>query len=150
MAMECESPLMLMGLPGVPNCECLSFSDLMERRESNLRTEDDRLPGVVGDCDCNMLGFKSPSVSFSLSEVPDGDDGNAPGTWFGVAGCDDSGPPLGVEGRDAGGVSSGAGMLVPSVREKETGVMVRGLKVGGAMFGRDDALRDEVERSAMG
>ena len=47
-------------------------------------------------------------------------------------GCDERGPPPAVGGRasgigegDLGGVSGGAGMLVPSVREKSTGVRVR-------------------------
>jgi hypothetical protein len=47
-------------------------------------------------------------------------------------GCDERGPPPWVGGRasgigegDLGGVSGGAGMLVPSVREKSIGVRVR-------------------------
>jgi hypothetical protein len=43
-------------------------------------------------------------------------------------GCEDSGPFPGVGGRGVcGGLSSGAGMPVPSVREKFMGVSVRGL-----------------------
>lgn len=47
-------------------------------------------------------------------------------------GCDERGPPPAVGGRalrtgegDLGGVSGGAGMFVPAVREKSTGVSVR-------------------------
>ena len=47
-------------------------------------------------------------------------------------GCEERGPPPAVGGRasgigegDLGGVSGGAGMFVPSVREKSTGVRVR-------------------------
>ena len=49
-------------------------------------------------------------------------------------GCDERGPPPAVGGRasgicagegDLGGVSGGAGMFVPSVRENSTGVRVR-------------------------
>jgi hypothetical protein len=135
---------MLMGLPGVPKRECLSFSDLMERSESSLRTVDGRLPGGdwAGD---SMLPFKSPMVPFSLLEEPDGEEGNAPGIMSGVAGCEDNGPQPEVGGSGvAGGESNGAGMFVPSVREKDTGVIVRGLKDGGAMFGCNDA-RDGSE-----
>jgi hypothetical protein len=133
-------PLMLMGLPGAPNCECLSFSDLIERRDSSLRTVDGRLRG--GDCaGDSSLGFEFPIAAFSLSEVPDGEEGNAPGIRSGVVGCEDNGPRPGVGGRGvAGGESNGAGMLVPSVREKDSGVMVRGLNVGGAISGWSNAL----------
>jgi len=71
-----------------------------------------------------------------------GEGGKAPGIAgiagidvpFGVVGCEDSGPPPGVGGRAVrGGESGGAGIRVPSVREKDTGVIVRGLKNGGAM-----------------
>lgn len=47
-------------------------------------------------------------------------------------GCEERGPPPAVGGRasgigegDLGGVSGGAGMFVPAVREKSTGVRVR-------------------------
>lgn len=50
----------------------------------------------------------------------------------GVAGCDLGGPPLGVDGRDvAGGDSGGAGMFVPSVSEKLTGLIDRGWNLLG-------------------
>ena len=51
--------------------------------------------------------------------------GEAPGE----VGCDDSGPLPGVGGRGvSGGLSSGAGIEVPSVREKLMGASVSGLK----------------------
>ena len=51
--------------------------------------------------------------------------GGKPGD-FGV-GCDDRGPLPGVGGRGvSGGLSSGAGIEVPSVREKLMGVSVSG------------------------
>lgn len=66
-----------------------------------------------------------------------GDGGKAPGIFeepLGVVGCDVSGPPSEVGGLGVwGGESGGAGMFVPSVREKSTGMMVRGLKSGGAI-----------------
>lgn len=53
-------------------------------------------------------------------------------SWMSSAevGCDDKGPPPAVGGRaeasgEAGGVSGGAGMFVPAVREKSTGVRLR-------------------------
>lgn len=59
--------------------------------------------------------------------------------WMSSAdvGCDDNGPPPAVGGRaetsgegdreedSAGGVSGGAGMFVPAVKEKSTGVRLR-------------------------
>lgn len=67
--------------------------------------------------------------SFSGSGVG----GNAPGTVSGVVGCEFKGPPPGVGGRAvyaagvSGGVSTcaGAGISVPAVREKSTGLSVR-------------------------
>lgn len=80
-------------------------------------------------------------VSDTGSETGDG--GNAPGIFeepLGVVGCEVRGPPSEVGGLGVcGGESGGAGIFVPSVREKEIGVMVSGLKAGGAiavaMFG---------------
>jgi hypothetical protein len=121
----------------------LSFSERIERKDSSLRTEEGRLRPRDGDCTGeSIVGFKSPNVSFSLPESPDDDLGNVPGIWSGVVGCDDSGPPPDVAGRGvAGGESRGAGIFVPSVREKDTGVIVRGLNAGGAMFGTNDEYR---------
>lgn len=49
-------------------------------------------------------------------------------------GCDERGPLPGVGGRGvSGGVSSGAGIEVPSVREKLMGVKVRGWYLSPAM-----------------
>lgn len=49
-------------------------------------------------------------------------------------GCEDRGPLPGVGGRgDSGGESGGAGIEVPSVREKLMGVSVSGLYLGPAM-----------------
>jgi hypothetical protein len=73
------------------------------------------------------------SVSVSRSGV-----GGKKLVWMSSAevGCDDNGPPPAVGGRadesgeedregDMGGVSGGAGMFVPAVREKSTGVRLR-------------------------
>lgn len=88
--------------------ERLSLS-LRERRERSLRTEEGRLPvGLVGDC-----GAKS---------------------CFGAGGAAAfSGGVVGVGEATGGGEGGGGGMFVPSVREKETGSKVRGLKFTGAI-----------------
>lgn len=92
------------------------------RRPRNLRTERGRL---------DMVGLVGESVllasSFVLvrSRSPFGDFGDAvpsPGTC-----CESAEALLGVGGRGvSGGESGGAGIEVPSVREKFMGVRVRG------------------------
>ena len=74
--------------------------------------------------------FTISMSSFSGSGVG----GKAPGIGSGLVGCEFSGPPPAVGGRGvyvagvSGGVSmgvTGAGIFVPAVREKFTGVSVR-------------------------
>jgi hypothetical protein len=100
----------------------------------NLRTDAGRLVvGLVGDmvlvASLVRLWWRCASAE-SSEALPGGGDsvcGGEPGD-FGV-GCDDSGPLPGVGGRgDSGGLSSGAGIDVPSVREKLMGDSVSGLK----------------------
>lgn len=51
-----------------------------------------------------------------------------------MVGCDVRGPPSEVGGLGVcGGESGGAGILVPSVSENWTGMMVSGLKAGEAI-----------------
>lgn len=99
------------------------------RRPRNLRTDPGRLlVGLVGDsvllaASNEVVGRRTESAADSVvlrflccGKTPE----------IGV-GCDDRGPLPGVGGRGvSGGESSGAGMEVPSVREKLTGVRVRG------------------------
>lgn len=94
------------------------------------------MPLPLGYPFCGLVG----SLLFRVvSETgPDeGDGGKAPGIFeepLGVVGCDVSGPPSEVGGLGVcGGESGGAGMFVPSVRENSTGMMVSGLKAGGAI-----------------
>ena len=99
----------------------------------NLRTDAGRLlEGLVGDmalvASLVRLCWRCASAE-SSDALPGGGDsvcGGEPGD-FGV-GCDDSGPFPGVGGRgDSGGLSSGAGIDVPSVKEKLMGESVSGL-----------------------
>ena len=63
--------------------------------------------GRVWDASPFSTGWTAPFVSLDL---------------FGVVGCELRGPPVGVASRGtSGGESGGAGMEVPSVREKLTG-----------------------------
>ena len=101
-----------------PFCACRSGRELLLlRRLRSLRTLDMRRFGGgewVGWTD----GFEE-AVGFSAGAVV----GPSPlGT--GVVGCESRGPRPGVGGR--GGVSGGAGMAVPSVRENWMGVMDSG------------------------
>jgi len=92
---------------------------------------------VAGESKCPFCGLVGNLPLVSETGFEAGDGGKAPGIFdvpFGVVGCEVRGPPSEVGGRGVcGGESRGAGMLVPSVREKATGVMVRGLKAGGAI-----------------
>ena len=64
-------------------------------------------------------------------------------------GCDDSGPLPGVGGRGvSGGESGGAGIEVPSVREKLMGVSVNGLYLGAVMAGSVQMVLQWCGRSA--
>lgn len=104
-----------------------------ERKPRNLRIEPGRLLlGLVGDSvlpASDALVWRSSESELGLVCC-----GRAP--EIGV-GCDESGPLPGVGGRGvSGGESSGAGMEVPSVREKSMGVSVRGWYVRFAIVVR--------------
>ena len=126
--------LMVAGEPGLSDFK-LSL-DGMEPRPRNLRTEDGRLCGLVGDrvllaasldrgCNC------SPSADSPLPFVASALCGKTADCGVG---CDDSGPFPGVGGRGlSGGESGGAGIDVPSVSEKLMGVSVNGLYLLPAM-----------------
>ena len=113
----------------------------MDRRESKRRTEEGRFFSTVGEVGgerkCPFCGLVGSLLLVSETGSEAGDGGKAPGIFeepFGVVGCEVRGPPSEVGGLGVcGGESGGAGMFVPSVREKETGVMVSGLKAGGAI-----------------
>lgn len=101
---------------------------------NNLRTPDGFL-NICGGGDDSSVAFVKVlgpisvccflGVSFPLLLIEDGDeDGQAPGTFSGVVGCDVNGPPPGVGG-SLFGVCGGDGISVPSVRETSTGVTVR-------------------------
>lgn len=124
--------LIVAGEPGLWSDFKLSLDDSV-RMPRNLRTDAGRLlEGLVGDmalvASLVRLCWRWPSAE-SSDALPGGGDsvcGGEPGD-FGV-GCDDSGPFPGVGGRgDSGGLSSGAGIDVPSVREKLMGESVSGL-----------------------
>jgi hypothetical protein len=117
---------------GEPGLSVLRLSDDDSvRMPRNVRTDAGRLfEGLVGDillaaslvrlwCSC------APAVE-SSDGLPKGGDACRGGEAgdLGV-GCDDSGPRPGVGGRGLSG--SGAGIEVPSVREKFMGVSVSGL-----------------------
>lgn len=121
------------GEPGLSDFR-LSFDDSV-RMPRNLRTDAGRLfEGLVGDmvlvaslvrvcCSCGLAVESSDALPGGGDSVCGGEPGD-----FGV-GCDDSGPLPGVGGRgESGGLSSGAGIEVPSVREKLMGASVSGLK----------------------
>ncbi len=109
------------------------------RRPRNWRTEDGRRvcePGLVGERPPSAASLVLPRVTggSGATESSDvfeptcccGETGD-----FGV-GCDESGPLPGVGGRGvSGGESSGAGIEVPSVREKLIGASVNGLNFVG-------------------
>lgn len=119
------------GEPGLSELR-LSDDDRV-RRPRNFLTDPGRLlDGLVGDMvlaaslmrDCGGCALESsdalPSDNESLCP------GGKPGD-LGV-GCEESGPLPGVGGRGASsGLSGGAGIEVPSVREKLMGVSVSGL-----------------------
>jgi hypothetical protein len=112
---------MVEGEPGRWSDFRLSDDDRL-RRPRNLRTERGRL-GIVGLVGERVLLASSFVVVRSSSPFGDfGDVEPSPGTW-----CESRGPLPGVGGRGvSGGESGGAGIDVPSVREKFMGVRVRG------------------------
>lgn len=127
---------MVAGEPGLPDFR-LSDED-SGRRPRNWRTDDGRRDGLVGDKEllaaslvrlcCNWPSVVASPEPLPLTPVPSGNSADS-----GV-GCDDSGPLPGVGGRGvSGGESSGAGIDVPSVREKLMGVSVSGLYLPTAM-----------------
>lgn len=126
--------LMVAGEPGLSDFK-LSL-DGMERRPRNFRTEDGRLCGLVGD---RVLLAASLDRGCSCSAPADSPLPFVPSALCGKTadcgvGCEDSGPFPGVGGRGlSGGESGGAGIDVPSVREKLMGVSVNGLYLLPAM-----------------
>jgi hypothetical protein len=127
---------MVAGEPG--RSEFKLSDDGSDRSPRNFRTEDGRLWGLVGDsvplAASLDRGWCSPSPTTSSSSLPFADPflwGNTPDCGVG---CDDRGPLPGVGGRGlSGGESGGAGIEVPSVREKLMGVSVSGLYLVPAM-----------------
>lgn len=118
------------GEPGLSDFR-LSDDDRV-RRPRNFRTDPGRfVEGLVGDIELAASLVRDcwcgPSVTESSDALPCVAPfcGGKPGD-LGV-GCEDSGPCPGVGGRGvSGGLSSGAGIEVPSVREKLIGVSVSG------------------------
>lgn len=135
--------LMVAGDPGRSDFR-LSDDDSV-RRPRNLRTEAGRLlEGLVGDmtlaASLARLWCSCASAVESSESLPTGEPSTGGKAGDLGVGCDDSGPLPGVGGRGvSGGLSSGAGIWVPSVREKLTGVSVKGLyeNLPGAMAGSD-------------
>lgn len=121
--------LMVAGDPGRSDCR-LSVEDRV-RSPRNLRTEPGRRPvELVGDARLPV----SPTRLWRCCGSP----GPSALSWPGDVGveCDGGGPVPGSDGRgEAGGLSRGAGMVVPSVKERLTGVRVSGLyeNLPGAM-----------------
>jgi hypothetical protein len=104
-----------------------------------LRTEEGRLlVGLAGD---RVLALSFVDVLWKLDSADSSAGEDPPFSWWGNTpdlgvGCDDSGPLPGVGGRGvSGGESSGAGIEVPSVREKLMGVSVSGWYLSPAMVG---------------
>ena len=119
------------GEPGLSDLR-LSDDDSV-RRPRNFRTDAGLLfEGLVGDivlaaslvrlwCSC------APAVESSDGLPKGGDSCRGEEAGDCGVGCDDSGPRPGVGGRGVSGLSSGAGIEVPSVSEKLIGVSVNGL-----------------------
>jgi hypothetical protein len=133
--------LMVAGEPGLSDFKL--SEDESVRSPKNLRTDEGRLCGLVGD---NVLlaaslvrlwcSWSSPSLALPFVDSLCGNTGD-----FGV-GCDERGPFPGVGGRGvSGGESSGAGIVVPSVRETLMGVSVSGLYLPIAMMESVRVLR---------
>lgn len=124
--------LMVAGEPGLSDLR-LSEDDSV-RMPRNFRTEAGRLlDGLAGDmvlpASFVRVWCSGVPTTESSDALPKGGESFAVGEPgdFGV-GCDESGPLPGVGGRGvSGGLSSGAGIGVPSVREKFIGVSVNGL-----------------------
>lgn len=112
-------------------CLCCAGFCLALAGESGVRKLSVRSMSLFEDVEVDILASGSFSFSFSGSGV-----GGSVALRMSSAevGCDERGPPPAVGGRasgiyegegDLGGVSGGAGMFVPSVRENSTGVRVR-------------------------
>lgn len=119
---------------GEPGLSEPSVSDEdMVLRPRNLRTEFGRLPlellplGLAGvEWFSEEVVLRSCSVEFACLTLLEK-------VLFVGAGCESRGPRPGVGGRGESGESGGAGMGVPSVREKFTGVSVSGWYLPTAM-----------------
>lgn len=135
---------------GEPGRSDLKLSlDGSDRRPRNFRTDEGRrCVGLVGDsmllaaslvregCSCSMS-----SPDDSPCALPFGAASLGKAAALGV-GCDERGPLPGVGGRGvSGGESGGAGIEVPSVREKLMGVSVSGFHLPTAMAGDDGRLQ---------
>ena len=104
------------------------------RMPRNLRTDVGRLlEGLVGDMVLAPSLVRLSRGYESRVKSSDGFSGGGDSLWGGEVGdlgvgWEESGPLPGVGGRgESGGLSSGAGIEVPSVREKLIGVSVNGL-----------------------
>jgi hypothetical protein len=137
---------MVAGEPGLSDFR-LSDEDSV-RSPKNFRTDDGRRCGLVGESNMLLaaslvrgLWNWSPATASSCS-LPFADPFWCGKTSVCGVGCDDRGPFPGVGGRGvSGGESSGAGIDVPSVREKLMGVSVSGLYLPPAMMGVVLSLR---------
>lgn len=137
--------LMVAGEPGLSDFK-LSDDDNV-RRPKNFRTDDGRLDvGLAGDK--VVLAASLLRARRACSSAVDSSEAlPLVSLWCGKTadmgvGCDERGPLPGVGGRGvSGGVSGGAGIDVPSVREKLMGVSVSGLYVPNAMMGNGSRWR---------
>ena len=119
-----------------------------------MRTEEGRLlVGLAGD---RVLALSFVDVLWKLDSMESSAGESPPFSWWGNTpdrgvGCEDSGPLPGVGGRGvSGGESGGAGIEVPSVREKLMGVSVSGWYLSAAMvFGCSDGLGRAINWTAV-
>jgi hypothetical protein len=152
--------LMVAGEPGRSDLR-LSLEGIERRpkyfRTDELRTDEGRCEGLAGDkvlpatslvrlsCSCASVAGSPCALPFVASCC-----GKTPETGVG---CDDNGPFPGVGGRgESGGESGGAGIEVPSVREKLMGVNVSGWYLPTAMadvVGRDSVAPSQSEDNCL-
>jgi hypothetical protein len=130
---------MVAGEPGLSDCRLSDEESVRSPR--NFRTDDGRRCGLVGESSMLLaaslvrgLWNCSPATASSCS-LPFAGPFRCGKTSVCGVGCDDNGPFPGVGGRGlSGGESSGAGIDVPSVREKLMGVSVSGLYLPPAIM----------------